>query len=134
MTAHRMSPGSSAGAPSGIEYAFGGGSGGGPGHGAGRGGGGSTKFCGGPPRHLQSQKHGGPCGHSGCFFDHAESWLLGKSAQCNSTTGGGTVVVLVVIASVVVVVVVGNAGSSMESSLMHESASSIDTRRSSGKS
>merc|ERR1719281_1051813 len=109
-----------------MEYAFGGGSGGGPGQGAGSGGGGSTKFCGGPPRHLQSQKHGGPCGHSGCFCDHAESWLFGKSAQCSSTTGGG--VVVVVVAAVVVVVVVGRAGSSTESSSMHLSASSIERR------
>merc|ERR1719274_138719 len=113
-----------------MEYEPGGGSGGGPGQGAGRGGGGSTKFCGGPPRHLQSQNHGGPCGHSGCFCDHAESWLLGKSAQCSSTTGGGSVVVPLVVVVVVVVVVVGSAGSSTESSLMHLSASSIEKRRS----
>merc|ERR1719484_160694 len=91
----------------GMEKADGGGSGGGPGHGAGSGGGGSTKFCGGAPRHLQSQKHGGPIGHSGCFSAHNESSLLGKSFQWSSTTGGSVVVVV----ATVVVVVVGGRGS-----------------------
>jgi len=30
---------------------------------------------------LQSQKQGGPCGHSECRCDHFVSWLFGKSFQ-----------------------------------------------------